>query len=176
MPIERDNGTLYVHSTPLGREVFERYFYILSKTFSAIFSPGGLGGMSGPRVAALMLKKLAQDIGAWEGPEGAEIGLMGEIRRLTTVLAPTKAGWEMIPLAEAIDKGIFDREDGDEAENAIVFFMLGSAMFHKRDREAVLSGGLSAWNAELSSQSIMELQNSLSTSTETDSSGARATA
>ena len=66
IPIETDDGTLYVHSMPIRREIFDTYFLVLSKTFAAIHGEG-LGEIAGPRVAALILKKIAMDTGMWEG-------------------------------------------------------------------------------------------------------------
>ena len=171
MPIERDGANIYVHSTPIGREVFERYFVTISKTFGALVGMGGIGITAAPRVASMTLKKVAQDMGEWEGPEGVEAGLMGEMRRLTNVLTLGDAGWQMEPFSDAIARGLFDREDGEEIENALVFFTVGSAIWPRRDRETMLAISLSAWNAETSSRDCMELANSLTISTGDASSG-----
>ena len=56
--VEGEEGTLFVHSMPLSRMVWERYFVVLSKTFSAMIAEG-MSFISGPRIAALMLRKVA---------------------------------------------------------------------------------------------------------------------
>jgi hypothetical protein len=58
--------------------------------------------MSGPRVAAMILKDKAIELGVWDGPEGVERGLIQEIRRLANVFVPTDKGWETIPINEAV--------------------------------------------------------------------------
>ena len=44
-----DKATIFVHSTPISRDVFEKYFLVISKTFASIISEG-LSFISGPRV------------------------------------------------------------------------------------------------------------------------------
>ena len=52
IPIERADGSqIFTHSTPISAEVFDKYFLVIAKTFSAIYSEG-LGPLGGPRVAA----------------------------------------------------------------------------------------------------------------------------
>ena len=46
IPIDSEKGQLFVHSTPISREIFEQYFLVISKTFAAIFSEG-LGAIAG---------------------------------------------------------------------------------------------------------------------------------
>ena len=84
-------GQIFVHSTPISREVFEQYFLVISKTFAAIFSQG-LGAVAGPRIAYLMLKKTAEDMGLWAGPAGVGAGLMNEMIRLSNVIMPDEKG------------------------------------------------------------------------------------
>lgn len=84
VPIYADDGdtiSAYVHSAPISREVFEAHFLLISKTFTA-FHTEGLGFLGGPRVASLMLNKVAEKIGDQTGA----IALMNEIRRLSNVL------------------------------------------------------------------------------------------
>src|SRR3954465_11092498 len=84
IPIETSIGTVFVHSCPIRREIFEKYFLIISKTFAAIYSEG-LNVIAGPRVALMMLKQIAINANAWEGNDGVESGLLNEIRRITNV-------------------------------------------------------------------------------------------
>lgn len=172
IPVERETGTLYVHSMPIGREVFERYFLVISKTFASIYSEG-LNVMAGPRVAALMLRQTAETMGVWLGEDGVEAGLMAEIRRLSNVLTLGDNGWQMQPLQVALDRQVLDAEEVSEVENAIVFFTVASLMHHRSEREGVVTGAAKMWNAQISSQSIMELKASLQTLTETDNTGER---
>ncbi len=164
IPVERDDGTIYVHSMPIGREVFERYFLVISKTFTEIYAQG-IGQLAGPRVAALMLKRVSGD----EWPE-IEQGLMGEIRRLSSVLIQTDGKWQTMPMQEALDMGAMDANEVSEVENALVFFTVASAM-HRSNQRPVIAGALSMWDAEISSQTCTELKASLQTLIETANSG-----
>ena len=132
-----EEGTVFVHSAPISREVFEKYFLVISKTFSAIIGEG-LSFISGPRVAALMLKKIATDLGEWEGRDGVNNGLMAEIRRLSNVVMPSETGWRTYPLQDVIDKEMLDESDISEVEGIIAFFICASAMSRKNELKAVL--------------------------------------
>lgn len=172
IPVEREDSTLYVHSTPISAEVFEKYFLIISKAFAAIYGQG-IGNLAGSRVAAMMLKQVAVDMGSWEGSEGVEAGLMAEVRRLSNVLIlGPSGGWEMTPLQSALDQNALDPKEVSEVENLLVFFMVASAM-HKASQMPVIAGAVAMWDAEISSQSCTEFLNSLRISTATDNSGAK---
>ena len=162
----------HVHSTPISREVFERYFVPIGQTFSQIFSLG-FGQAGGPRVAMLLLKRIAQKMEVWEGPEGVEAGLVAEIRRLTVVLALIDGAWRQVPLHVAVERGILDEEDRGEVENAIVFFIAVSAMLRRKERREMLDEALNLWGARTSSSTSTEFAASLPTSTATGSSGKR---
>lgn len=101
MPVYDEDGKTcaWVHSAPVSREVFEAHFLLISKTFSAIHAEG-LGDIAGPRVAGLIMKRIAER----GKDEEAEASLRNEIRRLTNVSMRTKTGWDMVPFQEAIDK------------------------------------------------------------------------
>lgn len=173
MPIERGDGsTVHVYAIPIARAVFERYYMVMAKTFNTIYS-GGLGIMSGPRVAAMILKDTAIEMGAWDGAEGVDRGLMQEIRRLTNVLVLGANGWETVPLHEAIAKGHIDEDDMSEVENALAFFSVASHMHRKADRRQILGGASRLWGARLESLSCSEYCASLSKSTMTANSAAQ---
>ena len=174
IPIYHDDGKiLYVHSAPIMRETFERYFLVLSKTFAQIFTKG-LGSMVGPRVAALLLKQVATELGEWEGELGVERGLLPEFRRLTNVIAPSAAGWGPIPFDEARRNGLIDDEDADEVGNAICFFMLASAILRKTSLKQMLESAAEFWGASITSSNSTEFLNSLPTLDATESSGEKA--
>ncbi|MFV2514418.1 hypothetical protein ACNIU7_28935, partial [Escherichia coli] len=64
-PVQTEKGKALIHATPISKEVIKEHFFILSKTFSAIFSDG-LGVVAGPRVAFLMLERISRDSGLWD--------------------------------------------------------------------------------------------------------------
>lgn len=164
MPLQTEIGTIFVHSCPIRREIFEKYFLIISKTFAAIYSEG-LNIIAGPRIALLMLKQIAINSNAWEGADGVESGLLNEIRRITNVLLPTGNGWSVSMYSDAIAKGLFTQDEMDEIEGEIVFFICASAIHRKADLSTVLDGLKSLWGAQTTPLNCSEYRTSLPTST-----------
>jgi hypothetical protein len=161
--VETENGTVFVHSAPISREVFEKYFLVISKTFAAIIGEG-LSFVSGPRVAALMLKKIATDSGVWDGRDGVNNGLMAEIRRLSNVVMSSENGWRTYPLQDVIDKSMLDDSDIAEVEGLIAFFICASAMSRKNELRAVLER-MALWGSLITSLNSTEYAASLPIST-----------
>lgn len=176
LKVEREDGSeLHVHSTPIPHHVFERYFFVMSQAFNAIFT-GGIGSVTGPRVAAMMLKRQAEQNGEWEGPEGVERGLLGEIRRLTNVAVPNPGGgWDMLPLDLVLSQKMIDEEDLSEVMNAIVFFTLVSSINRAKSRSSMLDSVSSYWGGLIVSSDATEYIRSLPISTPAVSSGEKAT-
>src|SRR5688572_26665724 len=146
IPVDTEKGTVYVHATPISREVFEQYFLVISQTFAALYQQG-LNIVAGPRIAGMMLRDLAMKQGTWEGPDGVKEGLVAEMHRLTNVAVPGEKGWQQYPFQEVCDRGILDKDDQSEVEGAVTFFTCVSAM-HRRDQlPGVLAGMVSLWDA-----------------------------
>ena len=40
IPVRTEKGNGWIHATPISKEVFKEHFFILGKTFSAMFSDG----------------------------------------------------------------------------------------------------------------------------------------
>lgn len=160
----------HVHSTPISREIFEKYFESISKAMTSIYK-GGLGTMAGPRVASLMLKKHAIEDGCWEGPDGVESGLMNEIKRLSNVIVPGDRGWITSPYYDAIQKELLDSDEISEVENALVFFTLASAFHKKNELPGILLGANKFWGSETTFLNSTEYANSLKTLTEAENTG-----
>jgi hypothetical protein len=175
IPIDREDGsTIYVHASPISREVFERYWLVLSKAFAQMYTEG-LGPTVGPRIAALMLRTVAQELNQWDGPLGVERGVMAEIRRLANVAAPGSngtSGWQIYPLDDLIKKQVIDGEDASQIENILVFFTLVWRLHLPKDRRIILDGGARMWSASTTSDSLSTFVGSLATSNATDNSGA----
>jgi len=172
MPVDRDDGsTIWVHSTPISREVFNTYFLVVSKAFSAMYAEG-LSHIAGPRVAGHLLKKVAVSMGVWDGPGGVQNGLVAEIRRLTNVLVPSERGWQSMPFQDVFDKKLIDEDDLEEVDNALAFFMVVSLVHKRRDLPTVLEA-LTLWGAQTSSLGCMEYMGSLPTSTPEDNTGGK---
>lgn len=170
IPVETENGQLYVHSTPISREIFEQYFLVISKTFASIFSQG-LGAISGPRIAYLMLKQTALELGVWHGECGVHAGLVNEIIRLSNVLVSSSKGWKSIPLHTAIQKELIDSDTIAEIEGELVFFTCVSMMNKKSQIEGIMDTVNGLWGSQITSLESMVFMSSLMTSTEVENSG-----
>lgn len=164
IPVEQDDKTIYVHSIPISQAIFEEHFFVLSKTFAAIYA-GGLNWHTGPRVAYMMLKRVAEELQVWSQVEGT---LVAEFKRNTMVIIPGK---DQMPFEEAIQKNLLDATDTSEVLNAITFFMVNSVMLSKSQAPAQLEQAARLWGARITSLSSTEFANSLPTSTEGASSG-----
>jgi hypothetical protein len=170
--VELESGAdAWVHSEPISREVFEQHFMVLAKTFSGIYSDG-LSIVGGPRIAALLLRHNAEEMGIWEKNNGSGVkqSLMGEIVRLSNIVLPAESGYgfETIPLETAYIRNLMDREAKAELENTLVFFTLVSVM-QKRMKTALTLEGLAAlWETKTTLFNVTEWMRSLPISTETD--------
>lgn len=148
IPIERDDGTtIFIHSTPIAREIFELYHLPIAKAFAAIHTKG-LGYVSGPRISGLLLKQAAIEEGQWDGDGGVENGLLREIRRLTNVAMPGSSGWSMLPYETALQRDLLSIDDAAEVENALVYFTLASSMYPRKIIAEVLDGAGKLWGAQ----------------------------
>jgi hypothetical protein len=164
VPVTRDDGVeIYVHSSPIAREVFERYHQVIAKTFSAIYG-SGYGTISGPRIAALLLRDAAVELGQWDGEDGVEAGLINEMRRLSNVLMPSANGWDTVPIDEAISRGYLSEDDAAEVNNVIAFFTVASAMHKKNEIGSILDAVGKLWGAQTTSFNVTEYGLSLRTS------------
>ncbi len=185
VPIVRaDETKLYVHSTPIRQETFERYHLILAKTWSS-FAQNGLDPRSGPSVAAMILKDVAQDtfrapgLNWWDGPDGVggEAGLMAEFVRLSNAIVPSStAGWGTLPLQSALDQGMLDAEEKAEVMSLLTFFMVTSVVAPRVDRPRLVRGMAAIYELQTSSLNSTEFAASLKTSTTEESTGEKATA
>lgn len=169
----RENGNLYVHSIAISRQVFESYYRVISRTFSAIYTE--IGGISaGPRIAALELKRAAAELGFQEAD--IQHGLIAEIQRLTSIIVLTDKGWETLPYHEAMNKKMLDEDEASEVENALAFFTVASRMHRKQDVANVLGVMENLWGAQIVYLNSTEFAASLQTLTTVDNSGVKVAA
>lgn len=168
VPVETEIGTAYIHSTPISKEVYREHFFILSKTFSAIFSEG-LGVVAGPRIAYLMLERICVDSGIWDGASGVRNTLVNEIIRLSNLVYPVEGkGWDTKPLEVAIEREIVDL---DEVIGELVFFTCVSSINKPSQAAGLMKQVNGLWNSQITSLPLTEWMRSLPTSKQTDSSG-----
>ena len=136
-------------ATPLPESVFRANYRVLARANEEIFGRGMKSALlTGPRIAALAIadagKRIAEEDGK-DGDSGAW-AFLGEIKRLTMILAPMDAGFDMLPVEQAIQSGKISADDWTDVEGAICFFTLGSQFETKKARVGllqVLTGALS---------------------------------
>ena|SRR3974390_2260268 len=167
----RDKGALYVHATAISKQVFETYYRVISKAFASIYTDyGGASGAfaSGPRIAALELKRAAAEFGGESAKADVEQGLMAEIRRLANAILLTDKGWETLPLGEVIKRGLLDEDEASEVENALAFFTVASRMHRKQELTGVLGVMSDLWGAQIVSSNCTAYAASLEIPSQAD--------
>ena len=181
LTIEReDKSLLYVHSTPIGSEVFDTYFLPIAKTFGQIYA-NGLGFAGAPRIADKLLRQVSQELGVWaddpaNGRIGVEHGLLGEIKRLTTVFAPSEKGWQQMPFDAAEKTGTIDAADASEVMSGLCFFSAVSSVAQRSQVRQYLEIGFHQWDVQITSSDAMAFKSSLPTLTLVANSGGTAAA
>jgi hypothetical protein len=167
LSVDTEEGTIHIHSSPIGREVFEDNFLVISRAFTAVYT-NGLGPVTGPRVAALLLKDEATKLGVWDKTQQS---LMAEIYRLTTAIIPTDHGWESIPYDVARKRGLIDADAAGLVENSLVYFTCASSVHIKTELTVALEGLSTLWGAQTTSLSVTEYMRSLPMSTPEENTG-----
>ncbi|HDX9295023.1 TPA: hypothetical protein ROX09_004960 [Escherichia coli] len=171
IPVRTEKGNGWIHATPISKEVFKEHFFILGKTFSAMFSDG-LGVVAGPRVAFLMLEKISCDSGIWEGDNGVRNTLVNEIIRLANLVYPVEGkGYDTIPLDMALEREIIDL---DEVAGELVFFTCVSSINSPEQAKGTMDVVNGIWSTQCSSLNLTEWIASLPTLKSAASSGVTA--
>lgn len=166
VPVQTSVGEVFVHSAPIGLQVFEKFYMLLGKTFSLMYSEG-LQNLGGPRVAAYLLRDIAKRDGGDEGAEETESLLINEIKRLTNVAvpAPEGKGWVTIPFDGNEAREILDEQDRREIEGFLVFFTLVSSLHTRIQIPAMLKSAGNIWGFHATSLSGTAWKDSLPIST-----------
>ncbi|HBP8983031.1 TPA: hypothetical protein L6726_003731 [Escherichia coli] len=171
IPVRTEKGNGWIHATPISKEVFKEHFFILSKTFSAIFSEG-LGVVAGPRIAFLMLERISRDSNAWEGDKGVRNTLVNEVIRLANLVYPVEGkGYDTIPLDMALEREIIDL---DEVAGELNFFTCVSSINSPEQAKGTMDVVNGIWSTQCSSLNLTEWIASLPTLKSAASSGATA--
>jgi hypothetical protein len=152
-------GTVFVHSTPIGRDVFNKYGTIIAATFARVWKDR-LDTLGGPRVALLLLREVAEERGRLED---VEHGLLNEVWRLTNVVMRGEHGWESQPYYAA--RALLDEDDQAEVENAIVFFICFSAVPPRSQVSSLLAQMTLLWGSQTTPSSCTAFAASLTTLT-----------
>ena len=161
---------MFVHSTPISREIFEAYYKVLAKTHATIFSEG-LGIVSGPGIAYLALKDMALEMRAWDD---VQAGLINEIVRLSNVMIAGDAGWQMVPLQIAIDQKKIDEDSIAEVMGQLVFFTCVSKVLRANLGTEMMTAAAALWGSEVTALSCTDYRSSLPISTAVENTGATA--
>ncbi|HBD4113311.1 TPA: hypothetical protein KJG37_003263 [Escherichia coli] len=171
IPVRTEKGNGWIHATPISKEVFKEHFFILSKTFSAIFSEG-LGVVAGPRVAFLMLERISRDSGIWDDDKGVRNTLVNEIIRLANLVYPVEGkGYDTIPLDMALEREIVELDD---VAGELVFFTCVSSINSPEQAKGTMDVVNGIWSTQCSSLNLTEWIVSLPTLKSAASSGATA--
>lgn len=171
IPVRTEKGNGWIHATPISKEVFKEHFFILSKTFSAIFSEG-LGVVAGPRIAFLMLERISRDSNIWEGDKGVRNTLVNEAIRLANLVYPVEGkGYDTIPLDMALEREIIDL---DEVAGELIFFTCVSSINSPEQAKGTMDVVNGIWSTQCSSLNLTEWIASLLTLKSAASSGATA--
>lgn len=169
IPIEEgEKIKAWIYSVPLSYEVFEANYMLLIRTLSYLYS-NGIGPLMAIRVARLALKDVAKQI---DDTTDVSEGLMNEILRTTSVLLPDETGkWKPMPYGLVKSKNTFSLEKFREVENAIVYFIVASAVHLEDEMPMAYNGLKQIWKAQTTLLNTTEYGNSLPTSTPTESTG-----
>jgi hypothetical protein len=167
IPIDTENGKIWVHSVPIAKEVFESNYLVLTKTLSNLYA-NGIGPSFSPRIALYCLKDTAKEI---DETNDVSSNLLNEIYRLTNVLMPSNGQWQTIPFVEVKNKKLIDEQYLSEVENAIVYFIVASAVHLKSELQMAFLGLKNSWSAQTTLLTVTEFGNYLLTLTKDESSG-----
>lgn len=167
LSVETGDGVVHIHSQPISRQVFEDNFLAISRAFTAVYT-NGLGPVTGPRVASLLLKQEAETLGVWPKTQQS---LMAEIYRLTNVIAPSDHGWETMPFDVARKRDVLTDEEAAEVENCIVYFICASSIHLKAEMAVAVEGLNTLWGAQTILSNATEYMRSLRTSMQEETTG-----
>jgi hypothetical protein len=175
---EVTNGdiTVYVHSTPIRREIYDQHYLLLTITINRMYEKNITPAM-GARIAMRLMRDVATEMGDGER-EKLDSQLFPEIWRLTNVLVPDpeRGGWTMLPFEKAIKDGFIDEDDADVVRNHLAFFTAASWVHTRKElNEMIYPMMTAALGSQIVSSTCTDFQHSLPTSTPAASIGATAT-
>jgi hypothetical protein len=181
LSVTRDDGTeVWVHHTPIRREIYEQHFLVLTKTMAAMYEQSLPPTMSA-RIALLMIRKVADEL---DVRQQVETTLLPEIWRMTMVLVPSQpqlvnggsiGGWQPLPLEKVMQEKIISEEDAEEVKNYVCFFTAASWIHRKSELDEIVYPMLTRSGSQIVSSNSTDFMASLQTSTPAASTGAMAT-
>lgn len=177
IPLESStHGNIFIHSTPISRDIFKTHYRVFAKTYSQMLVDGVTAG-AGPGIARIALESVSKEMGQSErDPEGiwpqVQREVVNEIIRMTNVaIAGKDGGYESMPLATAYARDVFDAEDREHIEGKLVFFVLERALHPMEQAIGMMNfiGGM--WGLQTTSLDFTAYLSSLPTSTSGANSG-----
>lgn len=162
------DDSVQVFHTPISQNVFEVNHKLLRFTKDELFANGPQSAiLSGMYVAALTLRdigaKLAADRGDPDGDSGAK-AFLAELSRLSMILAPGDAGYEITPVAAAISSGAISADAWADIENELVFFTAAVFVNARGNRKTAAMTVAEVMNCSLTSSTCEEHAAGLRTS------------
>jgi len=176
--VTEKHGTVFIHSTPILRNVFELFYSELRHVFNDIFEGNNSKNfiLTGPQIAYTSLKQMSINAKTWEGNSGVKFGLVNEIVRLTSVMINSQKGWEQLPFDTIIKREFLDEDEESEVLNALIFFTSISLVAPKQLKEGFLEMAGSTRGWELTSLDSMVFMNGLPTLTMSEATDSKTTA
>jgi hypothetical protein len=168
MPIQtEENGTVYIHSASVSRDIFEQFYLELGKVFSECFDSINQAHLvlSAPQLAYPALKSICIKAGNWDGVGGVKFGLVNEIIRLTNVIFAGEKGWETLPFDAAVKRGILGEDEEAETLSNLIFFTAISKVAPKSFKNSFLEMAGAFRNWEILSLDSTGFMNGLPTLT-----------
>lgn len=165
VPID-DPPRIYAYHSPISREAYQSAFRLLRDAKVAMIGTSARHAFAARGDAALYLR----DAGAAmarerdEEGDGGATALLAEIKRLTTVLVPGTAGYDMLPIDAAISARAISADDWSDAEASIVFFTAWAAGTPRREMAKTMEMAAGLIGGSITSLDAMAWAASLRTS------------
>lgn len=160
IPIQTEaSGKVYVHSSPISRDIFEQFYMELGKVFTQCLAEGNEHmAITAPQISYYSLKAISKSLGTWAE---VEKGLVNEIIRLTNVIISTEQGWQTMPLYDAAKRSMINEDEEAEILSSVVFFTAISKASPKDLRKGFIEMAGNVRNWELLSLDCTAYRNSL---------------
>ena len=163
---------IWAYHSPINRKIFESAYRLLAAT-KDVLCPRGDWSTTSPMIAALTLKDAGRQDAAQFGlpagvtmeDGGTAVPFLAELRRLTTIMAPTANGYESLPAEVAISRKIVSEDDWTDAESALVFFTSALSLTPHGLRPVLGPAFAAALRGSITSSSPTAFCESLATST-----------
>lgn len=150
--------TAWAHHIPISSAVFEANYRIIIGARKEVDE----GGRAAARIATLALRNAARSLGLEDSAANA---LLVEIRRLTSIIAPTPQGYAPMMVDLALSQGVLSAAEWKEAESNLVFFTCFYSLATSARQARLASSAASVLLGSTTSLTPTEYAASLKTST-----------